>query len=54
MLLFQHQRFVAEAQEKEPDVILIGDSMFSNLNMTEVRLNLFLSITFLHHTLSHS
>jgi len=31
-----HQRFVSEAQEQEPDVVLIGDSLFSHLNVTEI------------------
>ena len=27
---------MSEAQEQEPDVVLIGDSLFSHLNVTEV------------------
>ena len=44
---WQHQRFVSEAQEQEPDVVLIGDSLFSHLNVTEVSL---LSVNVDHNT----
>jgi len=34
--IFQHQRFVSEAAEKEPEVVFIGDSLLANMLLTEV------------------
>ncbi|XP_067933492.1 platelet-activating factor acetylhydrolase IB subunit alpha2-like [Watersipora subatra] len=34
--MFMHQRFVAEAEEKEPDVVLLGDALFSQLHVAEI------------------
>ena len=31
LLLFQHQRFISEARDGEPEVVWIGDSLIQNL-----------------------
>ena len=37
MFLFvQHKRFIAEAREKEPEVLIIGDSIVQLLSQDEV------------------
>ena len=33
---FQHKRLVSDAQEKEPDVVFIGDSIMAYLSYTEM------------------
>jgi len=32
----QHKRFIAEAQEKEPEVLIVGDSIIQLLAQDEV------------------
>ena len=33
---FQHQAFLLEAKEREPEVLFLGDSIFAQLQQTEV------------------
>ena len=35
----QHRRFIAEAKEKEPEVLIIGDSLIQLMAQDEVGLN---------------
>lgn len=35
-IIFQHKRFIAEAKEREPEVLFVGDSLMRNLALTDV------------------
>lgn len=41
MILFQHERHVSEAKEREPDVIMIGDSIIQKLQTCPIWNDLF-------------
>ncbi len=34
--MFQHQRFVLETKEREPEVLFVGDSLIAHLLYTEM------------------
>lgn len=41
-LTMQHMRFVFQTSEREPDVVLLGDSILLHMQFTKVGTNLFL------------